>query len=248
LTAVAVVLALAVAGCGKDDPTAGPAAGAAAVTTTATAATAATTATTPKASTAKKAHKASSAAPAKAAAAKKAKKAASKPAAAKTTAAAAPKKQKTTAKKAKTPPAIPGVTPKPTPAADAPAADLSSGTGSGPTADRLAVVAALRRYYKAFVDVDGATVCGLLTSEGRDAMIIDGGAKTCVGSVKALMSHASADDTKLLQDTRDGLHIDDITIAGKDATAQIGKTSQLRLVQENGAWLVRSPNVVQSKS
>jgi hypothetical protein len=122
-------------------------------------------------------------------------------------------------------------------------ADLSSGTGSGPAAERLAVVGVLRRYYKAFLDGDGTLVCSLLTASGREIMIRDGGAKTCSGSVKRLTDQAGAQNLDLLRTTRDGLHVDDITINGDNATAQIGKTSRLRLVQVDGHWLVRIPNV-----
>jgi hypothetical protein len=129
-----------------------------------------------------------------------------------------------------------------------PKKDLTSGTGSGPGPARLEVVGVLRRYYKGFIDKDGATVCSLLTSAGKQTMIGDGNGKSCPDSVKRLIGSASADNIALLQRTRDGLHVDDITVNGDNATAQIGKTSQLRLVQTNGQWLLRSPNVVVSKS
>jgi len=141
---------------------------------------------------------------------------------------------------------VTGVTPK-KPAADA-TADTSHGTGSGPKEDRLAVVATLRRYYKAFLDSDGNEVCALLTSDGRATMIADGGAKTCAASAERLVKQASATNLQLLTTTRDGLHVDDITVTGNNATAQIGKVSRLKLVQDNGKWLVRSPNVEESRS
>jgi hypothetical protein len=130
----------------------------------------------------------------------------------------------------------------------APKKDLTSGTGSGPGAERLDIVAVLRRYYKGFIDKDGTTVCSLLTSAGKQTMISDGNGKTCADSVKRLVASASAENVALLQRTRDGLHVDDITVNGDNATAQIGKTSQLKLVQVGGHWLLRSPNVVVSKS
>jgi hypothetical protein len=138
------------------------------------------------------------------------------------------------------------VTPKTTTTA-VPLKDPTSGTGSGPAADRQAVVFALHRYYKAFIDGDGAAVCALLTSDGQKAMIIDGGDKTCVKSAELLIKQVSADNLKLLQATSDGLHIDDITVTGNGATAQIGKDTRLRLSQVNGKWLVRNPNVEPSK-
>ncbi|MEA2150282.1 MAG: hypothetical protein QOD69_2112 [Solirubrobacteraceae bacterium] len=122
-------------------------------------------------------------------------------------------------------------------------ADPSSGTGSGPSEERLAVVSVLRRYYKAFLDRDGATACSLLTSDGQGIMVKDGGAKTCADSVVRLIRQAGAGNLKLLETTRDGLHVNDITITGNNATAQIGKTSRLHLVQVGGRWLLRSPNV-----
>lgn len=121
--------------------------------------------------------------------------------------------------------------------------DPSSGTGSGPVQERLEVVATLRRYYKAFVDKDGDTVCSLLTSAGRAIMVADGRAKTCAASAERLVAQAGEQNLMLLETTRDGLHADDITVTGNNAVAQIGETSRLRLVQEDGRWLVRSPNV-----
>jgi hypothetical protein len=109
-------------------------------------------------------------------------------------------------------------------------------------------VSVLRRYYKAFIDKDGAAVCALLTSEGQDIMISDGGKKTCADSAEALVKQAGSDNLTLLETTRDGLHVDDITVTGNSAIAQIGETSRLRLVQENGRWLVRSPNVTTGTS
>jgi hypothetical protein len=124
-----------------------------------------------------------------------------------------------------------------------PAGDPSSGTGSGPTADRLAVVATLRRYYKGFIDGNGAEVCSLLTDAGKAVMIADGTGKTCADSVKRLIAQAGTANQNLLVTTREGIHVNDITVTGNNATAQIGKTSKLKLVQENGKWLLRSPNV-----
>ena len=48
--------------------------------------------------------------------------------------------------------------------------DPSNGTGSGPTADRIAIVSVLRRYYKAFIDSNGADACAQLTSDGQDIL------------------------------------------------------------------------------
>ena len=154
----------------------------------------------------------------------------------------ATKTKKATKPKAKTSTTpIPAVTPKSS------APDLTSGSGSGPIAERQDVVSVLRRYYKAFIDDDGAAVCALLTDDGQKIMISDGNGKTCAESVKKLIDNASADNIALLERTRDGLHADDITVSGNNATAQIGKTSSLKLVQQDGRWLVRSPNVVVNK-
>ena len=120
-------------------------------------------------------------------------------------------------------------------------ADLTSGTGSGPISERLQVVGVLRRYYKAFLDKDGDTACALLTPEGRGIMVADSGAKTCADSVALLVKAGGTDNTALLVRTRNGLHVDDVTVTGNNATAQIGKQSKLRL---DGRWLLRSPNVV----
>jgi hypothetical protein len=238
-TVVALAVALGTAGCGKNDS--GSTSAAQNATTTPAVATATTPATGSKTSktTGSKVSKATDAqTPAK-----------SKTSGSKTTKSTTTPKAKTTAKKTATKPKVattksplPAVTPKSS------GSDLTSGSGSGPIVEREDVVAVLRRYYKGFIDKDGAVVCSLLTSEGRKTMISDGNGKNCEESVKKLVSSASPDNVALLQRTRDGLHADDVKVTGNNATAQIGKTSSLRLVQENGAWLLRSPDVVVSKS
>gem|GEM_PF-4595376 len=121
----------------------------------------------------------------------------------------------------------------------------SSGTGSGPTGERLEIVIALRRYYKAFLDKDGDSVCALLSDAGQTALIQDaGGAKNCSDSAKKIVDSASADNLDLLEATREGLHVDDVKVTGTTGTAQIGKTSKLNMIRVGGRWLVASPNVV----
>jgi hypothetical protein len=147
-------------------------------------------------------------------------------------------KQKTATKpKAKKSP-VPAVAPKSS------GSDLTSGSGSGPIGDRQDVVTVVRRYYKGFIERDGSVVCSLLTSAGQKIMISDGNGKNCQDSVKKLIATASASNVALLQRTRDGLHVDDIRVRGNEATVQIGKTSTLGLTQQGGRWLLRSPNVV----
>jgi hypothetical protein len=232
----AVLLALAFAGCGKDD--APNTTGQSAATSTAPAATtpAATTTSGAKGSksAAKKKRQASGSSKAKAGSTGKGSRPSSSTATTTTKRAATPKRKRKQQTAKKTPV---GVTP-------GAGGDTSSGTGSGPTGERLAVVGVLRRYYKAFLDRDGAAACSLLTSDGQDIMVKDGGAKTCADSVVRLVKQAGKDNLTLLETTRDGLHVNDITITGNDAIAQIGKTSRLRLVQVSGRWLLRSPNVV----
>jgi transglutaminase/protease-like cytokinesis protein 3 len=227
-----VLLALVFAGCGKDDSSNTTAQSAATATTPAATTPAATTTSGAKAS---KKKQASGSKTTTGSTGKTSKSSGSKSSGSTTTTtkkAATPKK-KTTAKKPV------GVTP-----GSGAGADPSSGTGSGPAEERLAVVSVLRRYYKAFLDKDGNTACSLLTSDGQDIMVKDGGAKSCADSVVRLIKQAGSGNLTLLETTRDGLHVNDITITGNNATAQIGKTSRLRLVQVSGHWLVRSPNVV----
>jgi len=254
---IGVVLALVFAGCGKDsssDTTA-------ATTTTPAVAQGATTtpgatATTPAKTSTAKGKTAAGAKPSastdalpKTSTTPKTAKPATKAKTAKTpktpkTAKTATTPKATTTKK---PPAASSVVTTPTPAVAPPApssSDPSSGTGSGPTQERLDVVVVLRRYYKAFIDGDGAEVCSLLTASGKTQMIKDGGEKTCVASVKSLVSKISADNRALLETTRDGLHVDDITITGITANAQIGKKSKILMLKLSAGWFVRSPDVV----
>jgi hypothetical protein len=236
----AVVLALVAAGCGKDNSSSDTTAQSASTQTTTAAATPTTTSPAKKTSGTKKtsgSKKTSSTSGSKTS----------------TTTTPATKKKTTTpkpaaTKKTKKTPSVPtGVTPKQ--AAPTPGADPSPGSGgSGSTADRLAVVATLRRYYKAFIDKDGAAACALLTSAGKAVMNADGGGKTCPDSVKRLIKQTSEGNIALLVTTRDGIHVNDIDVNGNAATAQIGKTSRLNLVQENGKWLLKSPNVEATKA
>jgi cell wall-associated NlpC family hydrolase len=245
-----VVLALVFAGCGKDSPsgtnaaTTTPAAAQSAATTPATTAPATTSTTKGKAA---KANPSTDALPKTSTTAKTSKKTTTTTPKTKTTTTAktatTPKKTTTTKK----PVAKAPVVTTPTPAVAPPAssgADPSSGTGAGPTSERLAIVVVLRRYYKAFLDGDGAEVCSLLTASGREQMIKDGGKKTCVESVKNLVSKISPDNRALLETTRDGLHVDDITVTGITADAQIGKKSKILMLKLSGGWLVKSPDVV----
>lgn len=121
--------------------------------------------------------------------------------------------------------------------------DAPRRSGSGPAPERLGVLSTLRRYYKAFIDKDGETACSLLTTAGQAAMIADGKAKTCAASAERLVEQAGAKSLTLLETTRDGLRTGDITVTGNNAIVLIGEQSRLRLVQQNGRWLVRSPNV-----
>jgi hypothetical protein len=236
----AVVLALVAAGCGKDNSSSDTTAQSASTQTTTAATTPTTTSPAKKTSGTKKtsgSKKTSSTSGSKTS----------------TTTTPATKKKTTTpkpaaTKKTKKTPSVPtGVTPKP--ATPTPGADPSPGSGgSGSTADRLAVVATLRRYYKAFIDKDGAAACALLTSAGKAVMNADGGGKTCPDSVKRLIKQTSEGNIALLVTTRDGIHVNDIDVNGNTATAQIGKTSRLNLVQENGKWLLKSPNVEATKA
>jgi hypothetical protein len=102
----------------------------------------------------------------------------------------------------------------------------------------------LRRYYKAFIESNGADACAQLTSEGQGILKQEGGGKSCADAVPNLVKKAGANNVKLLSTTREGLHVNDITVTGNNATAEIGPASRLRLVQVNGRWYLRSPNVV----
>jgi hypothetical protein len=235
----AVVLALVAAGCGKDNSSSDSTAQSAS-TQTATAATTPTTTSPAKRTSGAKKTSGS-----------KKKTSGSTTSGSKTSTPPATKTKSTTpaaTKKTKKTPSVPtGVTPKQ--AGPTPGADPSPGSGgSGSTTDRLAVVATLRRYYKAFIDKDGAAACALLTSAGKAVMNADGGGKTCPDSVKRLIKQTSEGNIALLVTTRDGIHVNDVDVNGNTATAQIGKTSRLNLVQENGTWLLKSPNVEATKA
>jgi hypothetical protein len=238
----AVVLALVAAGCGKDSSSSDTTAQSASTQATTAATTPTTTAPAKKTSGTKKAS-----------GSKKSSSSTTSGSKTSTTTTPAAKKKTTTpkpaaTKKTKKTPSVPtGVTPKQ--AAPTPGADPSPGSGgSGSTADRLAVVATLRRYYKAFIDKDGAAACALLTTAGKAVMNADGGGKTCPDSVKRLIKQTSENNIALLVTTRDGIHVNDVDVNGNTATAQIGKTSRLNLVQENGKWLLKSPNVEATKA
>jgi hypothetical protein len=229
----AVLLALAFAGCGKDSNSKSTA------QTAATATTPAATTTTGTSKGAKKKSGSGSKIPTATTDAAPSSSGTKSSGSKSSSTTAKPAKKTSTKPKAKaTKSPIPAVTPKSS------GSDLTSGTGSGPIGDRQDVVAVLRRYYKGFIVHDGGTVCSLLTSAGQQVMVNDGNGKNCQDSVKKLIARASAGNVALLQRTRDGLHADDIRVTGDTATAQIGKASSLRLIQQGGHWLLRSPNVI----
>lgn len=247
---IGVLLVLGVAGCGgKDEPSSTAAQQATATTDVATPATTTSGTKSSKSSKSLKSSTTGSKASTGSKTNSTAKKSSptaekSSPAGKTTSTGSASSKTTSTEKSTTTTPKTPvGVTPS-TGADTSGSKDLSDGTGSGPAEERLQIVAVLRRYYKAFIDSDGDAACSLLTSAGREILIADAGAKTCSDSVARLVKQAGPENVALLERTRDGLHINDIRLTGNTAIAQIGKTSQLRLVRQNGRWLLRSPDVV----
>ncbi|MDP1907338.1 MAG: hypothetical protein Q8K85_03485 [Hyphomicrobium sp.] len=122
--------------------------------------------------------------------------------------------------------------------------DPTSDTGSGPVQDRLDVVVAVHRYYQAFIEMNGRDVCSLLTTAGQEVMTKEGGEPTCEASAERLLANAGARNLERIAQTREDLFFDDVTVKDDDATAQLGENRRLRLVRENGRWLVRSPNVI----
>jgi hypothetical protein len=120
-------------------------------------------------------------------------------------------------------------------------ADASAG-GDSPDA-RLAVVAVVRRYQKDFIDGDGDDACSLLTAAGKKQMTSGGRGRTCAESVKRVLDQSRASDIRLIERTRAGIHVDDVAIRGDNATVDIGKGQQLRLArQDGGRWLVSDPS------
>jgi hypothetical protein len=239
-TGVVLALALAIAGCGGGDDKSSPQQNAA---NAATATTPAATATTKAGSAGKGKAGAKTPTATSDALPSTSKSGASKSKSKTTTKAGSTNaKTQTQAKKKATTTKTPAVTP------GSSGSDLTSGTGGGPIAEREDVVTVLRRYYQGFIGNDPSTICSLLTAEGQKILIGDGNGKDCEDSAKKLIAKASDENVALLRRTRDGLHPDDIKVTGNNATAQIGKTSALRLVQVNGRWLVRSPNVVETQS
>ena len=241
-----VLLALVLVGCGGDDSSKTTSQSAAATTPAAT--TPATTTSAAKASKSKTATTSKKTDAATTSGSKKKKPSGIGTDSSGPTKEATKKKTTTTTKKTTTTSKKPvGVTPA-SGSGTGTSADPSDGTGSGPAEDRLAVVAVLRRYYKAFIESNGADACAQLTSEGQGILKSDGGGKSCAESVGILVKRAGASNVKLLETTRDGLHVNDITVTGNNATAQIGPASRLRLVQVSGRWYLRSPNVVNSNT
>jgi hypothetical protein len=117
-----------------------------------------------------------------------------------------------------------------------------SPSGDGAADPRVAVVATVRRYQKDFVDGDGDDACLLLTAAGKKQMNAGGRGRTCAESVKRILDQARDSDIELIKDTRAGIHVDDVKIRGDDATVSIGKGQRLRLVRQGGRWLVDDPS------
>ena len=131
------------------------------------------------------------------------------------------------------------------------AGSSSDDSGSGPDdrigtsnsrEERLDVVSVVRRYQKAFIDFDGREVCSLLTSAGRKIMISGARSQTCPSAVLRVLDQATKADLELLKTTRDGITTKDVTIRDGKAAVDIGGGEKLRLVVEDGAWLVADPS------
>lgn len=125
----------------------------------------------------------------------------------------------------------------------------ATATGGSPATDasgaadpRLAVVATVRRYQKDFVDGDGNDACLLLTAAGKKQMNAGGRGRTCAESVKRILDQARDSDIELIKDTRAGIHVDDVKIRGDEATVSIGKGQRLRMARQGGRWLVDDPS------
>jgi hypothetical protein len=133
-----------------------------------------------------------------------------------------------------------------TPAASdggSPATGGTTAAAGGDSADpRLAVVAVVRRYQKDFIDADGRDACSLLTAAGKKQMTSGGRGRTCAESVTRVLAQSVAADIRLIRRTRAGIHVDDVTIKGDNATMDIGKGQRLRLARQGGSWLVSDPS------
>ena len=126
-----------------------------------------------------------------------------------------------------------------------PAAATAAGgspSAGDPADPRLAVVAVVRRYQKDFVNGDGNDACSLLTAAGKKQMTTGGRGRTCAASVKRVLDQARDSDIELIKRTRAGIHADDVTIRGDNATVAIGKGQRLRLARQEGRWLVHDPS------
>ena len=120
-----------------------------------------------------------------------------------------------------------------------PAPGATGGDSSDP---RLALVAVIRRYQKDFIDKDVEDACTLLTAAGKKQMITGGRGRTCAESIRRILDQAKRSDIKLIEETRAGIHVDDVTIRGDDATVRIATGERLRLVRLGGRWLVDDPS------
>jgi hypothetical protein len=133
-----------------------------------------------------------------------------------------------------------------TPAASdggSPATGGTTAAAGGDSADpRLAVVAVVRRYQKDFIDADGRDACSLLTAAAKKQMTSGGRGRTCAESVTRVLAQSLAADIRLIRRTRAGIHVDDVTITGDNATVDIGKGQRLRLARQGGSWLVSDPS------
>jgi hypothetical protein len=126
-------------------------------------------------------------------------------------------------------------------AAPAGAGSTAPAGGDSPDA-RLAVVEVVRRYQKDFIDGDGGDACSLLTAAGKKQMTSGGRGRTCSESINRVLDQSRASDIELIVRTRAGIHVDDVAIRGTSASVDIGKGQALRLVHEGGRWLVSDPS------
>ncbi len=114
----------------------------------------------------------------------------------------------------------------------------SPAAGEGPRDDRVAAAAAARRYVTAFIDSDGPEACALATAAHRQDIIAVGGGDNCEDSLRRVRGRITPSQLTLVEKQRDGIDAADVGVDGARATIQVGVGREMRLVLQDGDWLV----------
>lgn len=119
-----------------------------------------------------------------------------------------------------------------------------AGCGGGPSDDpREAVLETVRAHQDAVLRGDGAAYCTRMTTEAKAEVVATvaalGGATSCEESAKRAFDIAGKDDLAKVEQSRDQMSVNDVTVNGTRATARLPASGRtIPLVRIGDDWLI----------